>query len=184
MNIDPNVPYQRIVRRGENGEEIVEVIRVIQFRIDIKLMLKLIMITAFACQDASKKKMAMYITAAVLGYLYQTGILESIWDALFGAYQDVIAEEEAALAARAGAAGAQAQAQAAQQNNVRRPTGVQRQRVRRPPNVAGYTNMPDSYFGEIKIFFYSIIASLFPAWRVPNLRQTLPAADGNHQNQD
>ena len=53
--IDPNQPYQRIVRRGEDGEEIVEVIRVIQFRIDVKLMLKLILITAFACQDVEEE---------------------------------------------------------------------------------------------------------------------------------
>ena len=38
VDFDPNQPYQRIVRRGEDGEEIVEVIRVIQFRIDLKLM--------------------------------------------------------------------------------------------------------------------------------------------------
>ena len=176
VDFDPNQPYQRIVRRGEDGEEIVEVIRVIQFRIDLKLMFKLILITAFACQDASRKKMAMYITAAVIGYLYQTGVLESVWDALFGAY--LPPENEAQQGG-----GADARANNNNNNNARDEgnnnnnngnniRNGRRQRYRRPPHVAGYTDaMPQSWFGELKIFAYSFLASLFPAWRVPNLQQ-------------
>ena len=178
IDFDPNQPYQRIVRRGEDGEEIVEVIRVIQFRIDLKLMFKLILITAFACQDASRKKMAMYITAAVIGYLYQTGVLESVWDALFGAY--LPPENEAQ---QGGGADARANNNNNNNNNARDEgnnnnnnrnniRNGRRQRYRRPPHVAGYTDaMPQSWFGELKIFAYSFLASLFPAWRVPNLQQ-------------
>ena len=179
IDFDPNQPYQRIVRRGEDGEEIVEVIRVIQFRIDLKLMFKLILITAFACQDASRKKMAMYITAAVIGYLYQTGVLESVWDALFGAYLPPENEVQ-----QGGGADARANNNNNNNDNNARDEGNnnnnnrnnirngRRQRYRRPPHVAGYTDaMPQSWFGELKIFAYSFLASLFPAWRVPNLQQ-------------
>ena len=178
IDFDPNQPYQRIVRRGEDGEEIVEVIRVIQFRIDLKLMFKLILITAFACQDASRKKMAMYITAAVIGYLYQTGVLESVWDALFGAY--LPPENEAQ---QGGGADARANNNNNNNNNNARDEGNnnnnnrnnirngRRQRYRRPPHVAGYTDaMPQSWFGELKIFAYSFLASLFLSWRGPNLQ--------------
>jgi hypothetical protein len=190
IDFDPNQPYQRIVRRGEDGEEIVEVIRVIQFRIDLKLMFKLILITAFACQDASRKKMAMYITAAVIGYLYQTGVLESVWDALFGAY--LPPENEAQQGG-----GADARANNNNNNNNARDEGNdnnnnrnnirngRRQRYRRPPHVAGYTDaMPQSWFGELKIFAYSFLASLFPAWRVPNLQQQQQQRLQNEQNND
>jgi hypothetical protein len=190
VDFDPNQPYQRIVRRGEDGEEIVEVIRVIQFRIDLKLMFKLILITAFACQDASRKKMAMYITAAVIGYLYQTGVLESVWDALFGAY--LPPENEAQQGG-----GADARANNNNNNNIARDEGNnnnnnrnnirngRRQRYRRPPHVAGYTDaMPQSWFGELKIFAYSFLASLFPAWRVPNLQQQQQQRLQNEQNND
>ena len=191
VDFDPNQPYQRIVRRGEDGEEIVEVIRVIQFRIDLKLMFKLILITAFACQDASRKKMAMYITAAVIGYLYQTGVLESVWDALFGAY--LPPENEAQQGG-----GADARANNNNNNNARDEgnnnnnngnniRNGRRQRYRRPPHVAGYTDaMPQSWFGELKIFAYSFLASLFPAWRVPNLQQQQQQQQRlqNEQNND
>jgi hypothetical protein len=182
--IDPNQPYQRIVRRGENGEEIVEVIRVIQFRIDVKLMLKLILITAFACQDASKKKMAMYITAAIIGYLYQTGVLESIWDALFGAYLPPENEMQQGGGANAGANNNNNN----NNNNNARDQGNnnrngRRQRYRRPAHVAGYTDtMPQSWLGELKIFAYSFVASLFPAWRVPNLRRNEEYNNNNNNN--
>ena len=192
IDFDPNQPYQRIVRRGEDGEEIVEVIRVIQFRIDLKLMFKLILITAFACQDASRKKMAMYITAAVIGYLYQTGVLESVWDALFGAY--LPPENEAQ---QGGGADARANNNNNNNNNNARDEGNnnnnnrnnirngRRQRYRRPPHVAGYTDaMPQSWFGELKIFAYSFLASLFPAWRVPNLQQQQQQRLQNEQNND
>ena len=193
IDFDPNQPYQRIVRRGEDGEEIVEVIRVIQFRIDLKLMFKLILITAFACQDASRKKMAMYITAAVIGYLYQTGVLESVWDALFGAY--LPPENEAQ---QGGGADARANnnnnnnnnnnARDEGNNNNNNRNNIRngrRQRYRRPPHVAGYTDaMPQSWFGELKIFAYSFLASLFPAWRVPNLQQQQQQRLQNEQNND
>ena len=191
IDFDPNQPYQRIVRRGEDGEEIVEVIRVIQFRIDLKLMFKLILITAFACQDASRKKMAMYITAAVIGYLYQTGVLESVWDALFGAY--LPPENEAQ---QGGGADARANNNNNNNNNARDEgnnnnnnrnniRNGRRQRYRRPPHVAGYTDaMPQSWFGELKIFAYSFLASLFPAWRVPNLQQQQQQRLQNEQNND
>ena len=192
IDFDPNQPYQRIVRRGEDGEEIVEVIRVIQFRIDLKLMFKLILITAFACQDASRKKMAMYITAAVIGYLYQTGVLESVWDALFGAY--LPPENEAQ---QGGVADARANNNNNNNNNNARDEGNnnnnnrnnirngRRQRYRRPPHVAGYTDaIPQSWFAELKIFAYSFLASLFPAWRVPNLQQQQQQRLQNEQNND
>ena len=171
--IDPNQPYQRIVRRGEDGEEIVEVIRVIQFRIDVKLMLKLILITAFACQDASRKKMAMYITVAVIGYLYQTGVLESVWDALFGGYLPPEDElQQGGANAGANNENNNVRDRGNNNNNNRNNRNGRRQRYRRPPHVAGYTNaMPQTWFGELKIFAYSFLASLFPAWRVPNLQQ-------------
>jgi hypothetical protein len=182
--IDPNQPYQRIVRRGENGEEIVEVIRVIQFRIDVKLMLKLILITAFACQDASKKKMAMYITAAIIGYLYQTGVLESIWDALFGAYLPPENEMQQGGGANAGANNNNNNARDQGNDNRNNIRNGRRQRYRRPANVAGYTDtMPQSWLGELKIFAYSFVASLFPAWRVPNLRQNEVNNNNNNNPQ-
>ena len=62
----------------------------------MKLMLKLILITAFACQDASRKKMAMYITVAVMDTC-TFAVLESVWDALFGGYlppEDELQQEE------------------------------------------------------------------------------------------
>jgi hypothetical protein len=193
IDFDPNQPYQRIVRRGEDGEEIVEVIRVIQFRIDLKLMFKLILITAFACQDASRKKMAMYITAAVIGYLYQTGVLESVWDALFGAYLPPENEAQQGGGADARAnnnnnnnnnnnARDEGNDNNNNRNNIR---NGRRQRYRRPPHVAGYTDaMPQSWFGELKIFAYSFLASLFPAWRVPNLQQQQQQRLQNEQNND
>jgi hypothetical protein len=44
--------------------------------------------------------------------------------------------------------------------------------------------MPQSWFGELKIFAYSFLASLFPAWRVPNLQQQQQQRLQNEQNND
>lgn len=52
----------------------------------------------------------------------------------------------------------------------------------RATHAAGYTSMPQSYFGEAKIFLYGFFASIFPSWLPPRLRAEREQRARPHQD--
>ena len=147
-------------------------VRVIHIRIDLKLIFKLSMMVFFLSQDASTAKFIMYILAAILVYLQQTGALAVIARWLTG--NDAVG--------RGGEAGANNGG--ANRNNFGDMNGIRNgdgndeffnNRGYVPPARAthawGHREMPQSLFGEVKILLYSFLASIFPSWLPPRLHE-------------
>lgn len=156
-------------------------VRVIHIRIDLKLIMKLAMMVFFLSQDASPLKVTMYVAMAVFVYLQQTGALAPVLRWLTG--NDNIGRGEANHRGgnRQGGNGAAANGNRAANaaNDAQRfaiPTRVTR--------VAGHTTMPQTYFGEVKIFIYSLFASLFPSWLPPRLHEAGRQAAPRREHQD
>ena len=147
-------------------------VRVIHIRIDLKLIFKLSMMVFFLSQDASTAKFIMYILAAILVYLQQTGALAVIARWLTG--NDAVG--------RGGEAGANNGG--ANRNNFGDMNGIRNGdgndeffnnrgyvHPARATHAWGHREMPQSLFGEVKILLYSFLASIFPSWLPPRLHE-------------
>lgn len=156
-------------------------VRVIHIRIDLKLIMKLAMMVFFLSQDASPLKVTMYVAMAVFVYLQQTGALAPVLRWLTG--NDNIGRGDANHRGGNGQGGNGAAA-----NGNRAPNAAndaQRYAVpTRVTRVAGHTTMPQTYFGEVKIFIYSLFASLFPSWLPPRLHEAGRQAAPRREHQD
>jgi len=156
-------------------------VRVIHIRIDLKLIIKLAMMVFFLSQDASPLKVTMYVAMAVFVYLQQTGALAPVLRWLTGNDNIGRGDENQRGGNRQGGNGAAANGNRAPNaaNDAQRyavPTRVTR--------VAGHTTMPQTYFGEVKIFIYSLFASLFPSWLPPRLHEAGRQAAPRREHQD
>ncbi|CEF99156.1 unnamed product [Ostreococcus tauri] len=139
-------------------------VRVVHIRIDLKLILKLIAMTLFLSQDASAPKVMLYVALAVFVYLQQTGALNPLARRLAGENADRNGQN--GEPGREGAredGGANGNGENGQNNRVFVRT--------RATHAAGYTAMPQSALGEVKIFLYSFVASIFPSWLPPRLHE-------------
>jgi len=147
-------------------------VRVIHIRIDLKLIFKLAMMVFFLSQEASTSKFMMYIMAAILVYMQQTGALAAVARWIAGN-----AGEHAGNNRGANDGGAN-------NNNANNRGGMGGIRNREddfvnqgyvPPTRAthawGHVEMPRSLVGEVKILLYSFLASIFPTWLPPRLHQ-------------
>ena len=145
-------------------------VRVIHIRIDLKLIFKLGLMVFFLSQDASAVQLALYVVVAVFVYLQQTGALAPIAQWLTG-NENIGRPRDGNANGDRGNAGANANGDGDEFNRpVVMPT--------RATHAAGYTGMPRSYLGEVKIFMYSLVASIFPSWIPPRLRAAQAAAPG------
>ena len=151
-------------------------VRVIHIRIDLKLILKLAMMVFFLSQDASAAKTAMYVGVAILVYLQQTGALAPVARWITG--NDNIGRNglEGQNARRNGGEGRNADGAANEDQPIVAPF--------RATHAAGHTTMPTSYIGEIKIFVYSLFASIFPSWLPPRLHEARDARAAVREHQD
>ena len=151
-------------------------VRVIHIRIDLKLILKLAMMVFFMSQDASAAKTAMYVGVAILVYLQQTGALAPVARWITG--NDNIGRNglERQNARRNGGEGRNADGAANEDQPIVAPF--------RATHAAGHTTMPTSYIGEIKIFVYSLFASIFPSWLPPRLHEARDARAAVREHQD
>jgi hypothetical protein len=151
-------------------------VRVIHIRIDLKLILKLAMMVFFMSQDASAAKTAMYVGVAILVYLQQTGALAPVARWITG--NDNIGRNglERQNARRNGGEGRNADGAANEDQAIVAPF--------RATHAAGHTTMPTSYIGEIKIFVYSLFASIFPSWLPPRLHEARDARAAVREHQD
>ena len=148
-------------------------VRVIHIRIDLKLIFKLAMMVFFLSQDAPTSKLIMYISAAILVYLQQTGALAVIARWITG--NDAIGRRGEAGANNGGANG----------NNFGDMNGIRNDGdgndeffnnqgyvpPARATHAWGYRELPQSLFGEVKILLYSFLASIFPSWLPPRLHE-------------
>ena len=108
--------------------------------------------------------------SAVFVYLQQTGALAPIAQWLTG-NENIGRPRDGNANGDRGNAGANANGDGDEFNRpVVMPT--------RATHAAGYTEMPRSYLGEVKIFMYSLVASIFPSWIPPRLRAAQAAAPG------
>ena len=155
-------------------------VRVIHIRIDLKLIMKLAMMVFFLSQDASPLKVTMYVAMAIFVYLQQTGALAPVLRWLTG--NDNLGRGDA------NHRGGNRQGNGAAANGNRAPNAAndaQRYAVpTRVTRVAGHTTMPQTYFGEVKIFIYSLFASLFPSWLPPRLHEAGAQAAPRREHQD
>ncbi|OUS47741.1 hypothetical protein BE221DRAFT_70114 [Ostreococcus tauri] len=120
--------------------------------------------TLFLSQDASAPKVMLYVALAVFVYLQQTGALNPLARRLAGENADRNGQN--GEPGREGAredGGANGNGENGQNNRVFVRT--------RATHAAGYTAMPQSALGEVKIFLYSFVASIFPSWLPPRLHE-------------
>jgi hypothetical protein len=54
----------------------------------------------------------------------------------------------------------------------------------RATHAAGHTTMPTSYAGEVKVFVYGLLASIFPSWLPPRLHEAREARRAGREHQD
>ena len=149
-------------------------VRVIHIRIDVKLIFKLGLMLFFLSQDASAAQVALYVAVAVFVYLQQTGALAPIAQWLTG-NENIGRPRDGNANGNRGNEGANANGDGEFNRPVVMPT--------RATHAAGYTEMPRSYVGEVKIFMYSLLASIFPSWIPPRLHAAQAAA-GRREHQD
>lgn len=149
-------------------------VRVIHIRIDLKLILKLGMMVFFLSQDASAAKIALYVAVAVFVYLQQTGALAPL--ARWAAGNERIGNRQ--NGGRADERGRNGNEQGDNGGGANERFAI----PTRATHAAGYTTMPQSYFGEVKIFFYSFFASIFPSWLPPRLRAEREQRARPHQD--
>lgn len=144
-------------------------VRVIHIRIDLKLIFKLGLMLFFLSQNASAAQVALYVAVAVFVYLQQTGALAPIAQWLTG-NENIGRPRDGNANGNRGNEGANANGDGEFNRPVVMPT--------RATHAAGYTEMPRSYVGEVKIFMYSLLASIFPSWIPPRLHAAQAAAGG------
>jgi len=149
-------------------------VRVIHIHIDLKLIFKLGLMLFFLSQDASATQVALYVAVAVFVYLQQTGALAPIAQWLTG-NENIGRPRDGNANGNRGNEGANANGDGEFNRPVVMPT--------RATHAAGYTEMPRSYVGEVKIFMYSLLASIFPSWIPPRLHAAQAAA-GRREHQD
>ena len=136
--------------------------------------------------------MAMYITAAVIGYLYQTGVFRirlgrSLWR--------LFTSRKRSATRRWGRRSSEQQQQQQQQQRERTKgmttitieiniRNGRRQRYRRPPHVAGYTDaMPQSWFGELKNIRLFLFGFVVPGVESSKFATTTTAAASKRTEQ-
>ena len=161
-------------------------VRVMQFHIDLKLIMKLATLVFFVGQGASREKLVMYVLAATVAYMAQVGAFNGILRRIVGENNmgggaggriergDVNGNNGQGVHNRVGANGANnANARAAHGLPPRPPPGPRTTAVL--PGMR--QGMPTTWFGELKVALGGFLASLLPSWEPPELHRH-PRANG------
>ena len=165
-------------------------VHVMQIHIDLRLIMKLAFVVAIASQGATHVRIGIYVAAAIVVYLFQTGAVT----ALLRRFAPDMVDDGAAGGMAAGGvagvgAGAADAAGAAGPPARRRPPPGPRTNAVLPGMRDG---MPRSWVGEIKVLVCGFLASLLPSWQPPELHRhprpgaavVAAAAGGERPHQD
>jgi hypothetical protein len=148
-------------------------VRVVQFHVDLKLLMKLATLVCFVGQGASRERLAAYALAAAFAYAAQVGAFNGIARRALGEN------------ARAAGAGEGNPRDGVGEGNPRDPRGgvaAARAAAGLPPLApAGprtaallpgmREGMPRTWLGEVKVALGGLLASLLPSWEPPELHR-------------
>ena len=148
-------------------------VRVVQFHVDLKLLMKLATLVCFVGQGASRERLAAYALAAAFAYAAQVGAFNGIARRALGEN------------ARAAGVGEGNQRDGVGEGNPRDPRGgvaAARAAAGLPPLApAGprtaallpgmREGMPRTWLGEVKVALGGLLASLLPSWEPPELHR-------------
>jgi len=165
-------------------------VRVMQIRVDVKLVAKLVALVCFLGQGASREKLALYVLCAACAYLVNVGAFAGLANRLRernppgarvparGGPAGVGPPERGAAAAGNEANGARRVFEGGGPGRERRGNGGgPRTRATLPGMRDG---MPTTWFGEAKVLVCGFLASLLPSWEPPELHRhrAAPRAGG------
>jgi hypothetical protein len=148
-------------------------VRVVQFHVDLKLLMKLATLVCFVGQGASRERLAAYALAAAFAYAAQVGAFNGIARRALGEN------------ARAAGVGEGNQRDGVGEGHPRAPRGgvaAARAAAGLPPLApAGprtaallpgmREGMPRTWLGEVKVALGGLLASLLPSWEPPELHR-------------
>ena len=159
-------------------------VRVVQFHVDLKLLMKLATLVCVVGQGASRARLAAYVLAAALAYVAQVGAFDAILRRAAGENaRDPPRDRAVGMDARGDGGGGEirggvAAARAAAGLPPRPPAGP-RTAALLPGMREG---MPRTWLGEVKMALGGLFASLLPSWEPPELhrhpRERLPERAG------
>ena len=148
-------------------------VRVVQFHVDLKLIVKLATLVCFVGQGASRERLTAYVLAAALAYAAQVGAFNAILRRALGENaRDPPRDRAIGAGARGGGGGGDARggvaaARAAAGLPPRPPAGP-RTAALLPGMREG---MPRTWLGEVKVALGGLLASLLPSWEPPELHR-------------
>lgn len=160
-------------------------VRVVQFHVDLKLLLKLATLVCFVGQGASRERLAAYVLAAALLYAAQVGAFNGVLRRALGenvapgALPPRDRANQRNRDARGDVRGGVADARAAAGLPPRTTPAGPRTTALLPGMREG---MPRTWLGEVKVALGGLLASLLPSWEPPELhrhpRERPPARAG------